>query len=363
MAEKNVLSRIPTQQMPERQGNFLSRMADEAIGAFERYGRRAGAQRDASLAILNQAVDPNTDPLTGVGMKALGLAGLVTHPLAFFPTGDEWRERLANAGNTSRLGQSIGGMLGDLPNVVDPHLLAGGGALAMAPLAAKVMNNADDAADAGIIAYHGSPHSFDKFDMSKIGTGQGKQQQGKGLYLSSDEPLANRYRENSAAKSPEAIAEKWLTNWGGDAEKQLSQFTEKRAAEMRPEAVEPYKKALEIIKTGADTSRKGAVYKTRISVAPGEMLDTTNAGSLRKDIGDPMSLTPETASKHGIKVMAYDAFAETGVKGSKNFVVFDPSVIAILKKYGIPMTAGAGGAMMVAGQDMPPEFAAQMGGT
>jgi hypothetical protein len=121
--------------MPERQGNFLSRMADEAIGAFERYGRRSGAQRDASLAILNQAVDPNTDPLTGAGMKALGLAGLVTHPLAFFPTGDEWRERLASAGNTSRLGQSIGGMLGDLPSIIDPHLAAGGtvGAMAMIP--------------------------------------------------------------------------------------------------------------------------------------------------------------------------------------------------------------------------------------
>lgn len=111
---------------------------DEATGAFARYGRRSGAQRDASLALLNQAVDPNTDPLTGAGMKALGLAGLITHPLAFFPTGDEWRERLANAGNTSRLGQSVGGMLGDLPSLIDPHLVAGGGVLAAAPLVGKL---------------------------------------------------------------------------------------------------------------------------------------------------------------------------------------------------------------------------------
>lgn len=131
MAEKNKLAQIPSQQMPERPTNFLSRMADEAIGAFERYGRRSGAQRDASLALLNQAVDPNTDPLTGAGQKLLGLAGLVTHPLAFFPTGDEWRERLANAGNTSRLGQSVGGMLGDLPSLIDPHLVAGGAATAV----------------------------------------------------------------------------------------------------------------------------------------------------------------------------------------------------------------------------------------
>lgn len=111
---------------------------DEIAGAFARYGRRSGAQRDASLEMLNQAVDPNTDPLTGVGMKALGLAGLVTHPLAFFPTGDEWRERLRASGNEGRMGQAIGGMLGDLPSIVDPHLLAGGGALAAAPIVGKL---------------------------------------------------------------------------------------------------------------------------------------------------------------------------------------------------------------------------------
>lgn len=152
MAEKNKLAQIPSQQMPERQSNLLSQLWDEATGAFARYGRRSGAQRDASLALLNQAVDPNTDPLTGAGMKALGLAGLITHPLAFFPTGDEWRERLANAGNTSRLGQSVGGMLGDLPSLIDPHLLAGGGALAMAPLVGKMAGKVDDVADAGRVS-------------------------------------------------------------------------------------------------------------------------------------------------------------------------------------------------------------------
>ena len=30
----------------------------------------------------------------------------------------------------------------------------------------------------GFIAYHGSPHDFDKFDMSKIGTGEGAQAYG-----------------------------------------------------------------------------------------------------------------------------------------------------------------------------------------
>jgi len=149
MSGRNKLADIPGKPLPERQSNLLADLWDEATGAFARYGRRSGAQRDASLAMLNQAVDPNTDPLAGAGMKALGLAGLVTHPLAFFPTREEWDERLTSAGNDSRMSRSIGGMLGDLPSIVDPHLLAGGGALAAAPILGKMVNKVDDVADAG----------------------------------------------------------------------------------------------------------------------------------------------------------------------------------------------------------------------
>ena len=35
----------------------------------------------------------------------------------------------------------------------------------------------------GIKAYHGSPHDFDRFDLSKIGTGEGAQAYGHGLYF------------------------------------------------------------------------------------------------------------------------------------------------------------------------------------
>lgn len=47
----------------------------------------------------------------------------------------------------------------------------------------------------GIIAYHGSPHSFDKFDLSKIGTGEGAQAYGHGLYFAESEPVARSYRD------------------------------------------------------------------------------------------------------------------------------------------------------------------------
>jgi hypothetical protein len=46
----------------------------------------------------------------------------------------------------------------------------------------------------GITAYHGSPHSFDRFDMSKIGTGEGAQAYGHGLYFAGNEEVARSYR-------------------------------------------------------------------------------------------------------------------------------------------------------------------------
>jgi len=47
----------------------------------------------------------------------------------------------------------------------------------------------------GITAYHGSPHDFDQFDTSKIGTGEGAQAYGHGLYFAEHEPIAQSYRD------------------------------------------------------------------------------------------------------------------------------------------------------------------------
>ena len=46
-----------------------------------------------------------------------------------------------------------------------------------------------------IMAFHGSPYDFDKFDMSKMGTGEGAQAYGRGLYFSENEEVAKNYRD------------------------------------------------------------------------------------------------------------------------------------------------------------------------
>ncbi len=47
----------------------------------------------------------------------------------------------------------------------------------------------------GIRAYHGSPHDFDRFDLSKVGTGQGASQRGRGVNLAANEEMARQYRD------------------------------------------------------------------------------------------------------------------------------------------------------------------------
>jgi len=57
-----------------------------------------------------------------------------------------------------------------------------------------------------IRAYHGSPHDFDRFDLSKIGTGEGAQAYGHGLYFAESEPVAKGYRDKlSRSSAPDLI--------------------------------------------------------------------------------------------------------------------------------------------------------------
>lgn len=49
-------------------------------------------------------------------------------------------------------------------------------------------------------AWHGSPHNFEKFDLGAIGTGEGAQAHGWGLYFAQDKKVAERYRETLSDK-------------------------------------------------------------------------------------------------------------------------------------------------------------------
>jgi hypothetical protein len=53
----------------------------------------------------------------------------------------------------------------------------------------------------GILAYHGSPYDFDSFSMDKIGTGEGAQAYGHGLYFAENENVSRGYRDALSARA------------------------------------------------------------------------------------------------------------------------------------------------------------------
>ena len=65
---------------------------------------------------------------------------------------------------------------------------------------------ADFGANMGLGAatvWHGSPHKFDKFDSSKIGTGEGAQAYGHGIYTAESPDVARSYVQSVVANSDE----------------------------------------------------------------------------------------------------------------------------------------------------------------
>jgi hypothetical protein len=50
----------------------------------------------------------------------------------------------------------------------------------------------------GMTTWHGSPHVFEKFDLSKLGTGEGAQAYGSGMYVAENPSVAKGYQENIA---------------------------------------------------------------------------------------------------------------------------------------------------------------------
>ena len=67
-------------------------------------------------------------------------------------------------------------------------------------------------------AYHGSPYTFDRFDLGEIGTGEGEQAHGWGLYFAKNREIAENYRDVLGVNSEEVIIGnvKYKTNEDGD---------------------------------------------------------------------------------------------------------------------------------------------------
>lgn len=126
-----------------------------------------------------------------------------------------------------------------------------------------------------INAYHGSPHDFDKFDLSKIGTGEGAQAYGHGLYFAEHKGVADSYRESltPSPDTPDFFAKSALEQYSGDrvgAAKSLRT----RARFAGEEDGKPYLDAAEIIESGrTPVIPTGRLYQVSIKADPEHFLD------------------------------------------------------------------------------------------
>ena len=67
-------------------------------------------------------------------------------------------------------------------------------------------------------AWHGSPHDFDEFDLGAIGSGEGNQAHGWGLYFAKNKKIAENYRDILGANSIEIVTGKTKYKINEDAD-------------------------------------------------------------------------------------------------------------------------------------------------
>ena len=82
------------------------------------------------------------------------------------------------------------------------------GAKAVAPKAGMALENymASQGLLQPLTAYHGTPHTIQgKFDISKVGTGEGAQAFGHGMYFAENPKVAQQYQTMAARVEPEAL--------------------------------------------------------------------------------------------------------------------------------------------------------------
>jgi hypothetical protein len=255
-----------------------------------------------------------------------------------------------------------------------------------------------------IRAYHGSPHDFDRFDASKIGTGEGVQAFGHGLYFAGNEAVADSYRQmrSLSAWTPEEFAANW---WRTNSGIHASNAAMAKAVTVRdieeamksalsgipfPKETPPefMQQGLEFLRSAGDTPpppvRRGRMYEVELGVPEDALLDLdspvveqpraiqdmlgsygrapshftfgqegwrgSNALSRAQDnLGGSARDASRVLLERGIPGVRYfDGNSRRAAEGTRNYVMFPGTEdsIRILRKYGLlpPMAAAAGGA-------------------
>ena len=212
------------------------------------------------------------------------------------------------------------------PDTIAPLGLAGFG-MGMAPKAAAGARAIPE--PQGIRAYHGSPHDFERFSMDRIGTGEGSQAFGRGLYFAESPQTAAAYRPKAGGKSYEV-----------DIKGKPDEFLDLDA----PMAAQPQQVRDTMLRVAQEEmTRKGwpeSYQRQMLNDIVGEERTqdafSRFAGLFHRadqpDAGD--GLAAQALASAGIKGTRFlDARSREAGQGTRNYVVFDDSLIDILRRY------------------------------
>jgi hypothetical protein len=244
-----------------------------------------------------------------------------------------------------------------------------------------------------------------EFDLSKIGTGEGAQAYGYGPYIAEREANAQQYRDQLRWKGadwhdPQIIAGNAIDRAGGDrgaaadslqsALDSNTNFYRGKVPAAQAAANANTAKAISLLRgaepiTGQPPTQ-GHMYEVNIHADPEHFLDwdkplgdqsqyvqdalnktewfpyaqeqlerrgldNPTGKSLHKWLGDDFD-PPESAKMlqdAGIKGIQYlDAGSRAAGEGSRNYVVFSPKIMEIIRRYGIAGLMAGGGAAAIA---------------
>lgn len=243
----------------------------------------------------------------------------------------------------------------------------------------------------GATAYHGSPAIFDKFDIKKLGSGEGAQVYGHGMYFAENPKVAKEYQNRLAdfgspytfqykdkiyepsyldnVKDPVRHAISLTYHQGKQQAQKIAKIGLEDTAKGEPYALEMggkeyYQKMLDTAKSLSKKdikAQQGAFYKVDIpdeyipnmlnwdkplyqqelypklkEIIPYEKMP--HGSKSVKDLFNSLGGQVEAAkilNEGGITGVKYLDQGSRSAGGTQNFVVFDPSQVKILERNGI----------------------------
>lgn len=170
---------------------------------------------------------------------------------------------------------------------------------------------------AGLIkAYHGSPHRFNRFDLSRVGSGEGAQAFGHGLYFAENPTVARQYRDELAGSGQGHVYDVDLDVEPGqllDWDAPLSS----QSPEVR-QALEPAVGPIAGQTTGAQLYEELAELAAE-GLGPAGQFRMQNPNVS----GSPRSVASQFLAAQGVPGLRYlDAGSRGAGEGSRNIVLF-----------------------------------------